>query len=282
MEQGARLEHNGGVQPGCDVSVVVPTYNERDRLGTLVGAVFAALAASGIDGEMIVVDDNSPDGTGALADELGGRYRLRCVHRRGKLGLGGAVMEGFRAARGQVFAVLDGDLSHPPAVVPDLVAVLRALQVDMVVGSRYVPGGSWRNWPRRRLFMSRLACSMARPLTPVRDAMSGLFVLRREAVENVQVAAKGFKICLELQMRSRVASVAEVPYVFVDRVGGRSKMTAGEGLNYLRQLATMYGERIRGQGKSLRYLRVAPEGLEALRESGRPPSLASTSPGSLV
>jgi dolichol-phosphate mannosyltransferase len=247
------------------VSVVVPTYNERERLEPLVRAVFEAFGGRGLTCEMIVVDDNSPDGTGALADALGERYPLKVVHRPGKHGLGGAVMEGFARASGGVFAVLDGDLSHPPAILPELAAVVEGLGVDMAVGSRYIPGGSWQNWPRRRLILSRLACLMARPLTPVRDAMSGLFAVRREAVEGTRIASAGFKICLELQLRSRVRSVAEMPYTFVDRQGGRSKFSTREGFNYLSQLWMLYRLRLAGRAPRLGYRRVPPGGLEALR-----------------
>ncbi|MBP1633882.1 MAG: dolichol monophosphate mannose synthase [Acidobacteria bacterium] len=249
------------------VSVVVPTYNERERLEPLVAGVFDALGARGLRGEMVVVDDSSPDGTGALAEALAERFPLRVVHRPGKLGLGGAVMAGFEAATGGLLAVMDGDLSHPPAVVPDLVAAVRVLGVDMAVGSRYIPGGAWRNWPRRRLLMSRAACLMARPLTPVRDAMSGLFVVRREAVEGVRIASAGFKICLELQLRSRVRSVAEVPYTFVDRRAGRSKMSAGEAFHYLAQLGMLSQLRLAARAPRLQYSRVAPGQLEALRRA---------------
>ncbi len=262
---GGGLSHNVSVNVEM-VSVVVPTYNERDRIERLVAEIFEALGRAGLAGEMVVVDDNSPDGTGAVADALAARFPLTTVHRAGKLGLGGAVMEGFGVATGTLLAVLDGDLSHPPGAIPDLVAALRRHDVDMAVGSRYIPGGGWRNWPRRRLVLSRVACLMARPLTPVRDAMSGLFVLRREAVEGVRIASAGFKIGLELQMRARVRSVVEVPYTFADRQAGRSKMSAGEGANYLRQLVTLYRLRLSGGVRPPRYHRVSLDELAALRQ----------------
>jgi len=223
-----------------ELSIVIPTYNERERLEDVVAAVTEALAASRIDGEIVVVDDNSPDGTGRIADALSVRYPVRAVHRPGKLGLGSAVIDGFAAASGRALGAMDADMSHPPGIVPALFHVRDALDVDIVVGSRYVPGGAWRNWPFPRVVMSRVACALARPLTPVRDAMSGLFVVRREAVEGVRIAAAGFKIGLELLLRSRIESVAEVPYEFADRVGGQSKMSAREAVNFLFQLRALY------------------------------------------
>ena len=122
--------------------MVVPTYNERDRLEELVTAVFGAAEARGVAFEMVIVDDNSPDGTGALADALSGRFRLKVVHRAGKLGLGTAVVEGFAAASADIVGVMDADFSHPPSLVPDLLEAFVTTQADVVVGSRYIPGGS--------------------------------------------------------------------------------------------------------------------------------------------
>jgi dolichol-phosphate mannosyltransferase len=222
--------------PPASVAIVVPTYNERDRLADLVTAIFAAYRAERVDGELIIVDDNSPDGTGALADELTARYRITVVHRAGKLGLGTAVIEGFAAASAPIVGVIDADLSHPPELLPKMLAVMQSQSADFVVGSRYIEGGGTRNWGLGRLWMSRLACLMARPLTPVRDATSGFFLVRRDLAREVRISAGGFKICLELLVRGRPALVIEVPYVFVGRTAGESKMNLKEAMGYLDQL----------------------------------------------
>lgn len=221
------------------LSIVVPTYNERDRLADLVEAIFAAYAAERLDGELVIVDDNSPDGTGALADDLATRHRIIVLHRAGKLGLGTAVIEGFAAASAAVVGVIDADMSHPPALLPRMLAAMRAADADAVVASRYIPGGGTRNWERSRLAMSRLACVMARGLTPIRDATSGYFLIRRDLARGVEISAGGFKICLELLVRSRPASLVEVPYVFVGRTAGESKMNLKEATGYLRQLRAL-------------------------------------------
>jgi dolichol-phosphate mannosyltransferase len=228
--------------PGpATISIVVPTYNERDRLTDLVEAVFAAYAAERLDGELIIVDDNSPDGTGALADDLARRHRITVLHRAGKLGLGTAVIEGFAAATAPVVGVIDADVSHPPALLPRMLAVMQACRADVVVASRYIPGGGTRNWERSRVLMSRVACVMARGLTPIRDATSGFFLIRRELARGVHISAGGFKICLELLVRSRPASIVEVPYVFVGRTAGESKMNLKEAMGYLHQLRALRG-----------------------------------------
>ena len=227
------------------LALVVPTYNERDRLPELVRAIFAVYDRAGIEGELIIVDDNSPDGTGAVADGLARSYPITVVHRAGKLGLGTAVVEGFRAATAEVVGVIDADLSHPPELVPRMLAVLKSEGADIVIGSRYVPGGGTSNWERSRVLMSKFACVMARGLTPVRDATSGFFLMRRDRASGVTISAGGFKICLELLIRSQPALVVEVPYVFTGRTAGESKMNWKEAAGYLKQLRDLSAYRRR-------------------------------------
>ena len=244
------------------LSIVVPTYNERDRLSHLVEAVFRAYASAGLTAELIIVDDNSPDGTGALAEDLATRYRLRVIHRRGKLGLGTAVIAGFEAAAAPIVGVIDADLSHPPDLLPRMLASMRASSADIVIGSRYIPGGGTRNWPIGRLLLSRLACWMARPLTPVRDATSGFFLIRRDLARGVKISAGGFKICLELLVRGRPATVIEVPYVFEGRTAGESKMNLKEALGYLQQLRDLWSFSRAEPPLSQRYRRISAGELE--------------------
>jgi dolichol-phosphate mannosyltransferase len=252
------------------LSIVVPTYNECDRLENLVEGACATFRQHSLPAELVIVDDNSPDGTGALADRLAHRHPVRVVHRPGKLGLGTAVMDGFRVASADVLGVMDADLSHPADIVPGMLSILRATGSDMVVGSRYVPGGGSKNWSALRLLMSRFACVLALPVTPVRDGTSGFFLVRREAIEGVRIAAGGFKICLELLVRGQIRSVAEVPYVFVGRTAGESKMNFKEATGYLVQLRDLL--RLRWSKGALprpRYHRVSPQ---QMRDAARVPS----------
>ena len=221
------------------LSIVSPTYNERDRLGALAEAVFDAFRSEGVDGELVIVDDNSPDGTGALADELAKTHRMTVIHRAGKLGLGTAVVEGFAAATAPIVGVIDGDLSHPPQMLPRMLAVMQKYSADVVIGSRYIPGGGTRNWDMGRLLMSRAACVMARSVTPVRDATSGFFLIKKDLASGVKISAGGFKICLELLVRGRPRTVIEVPYVFEGRTAGESKMNTREAFGYLDQLKNL-------------------------------------------
>jgi len=231
---------NGAAPASIGLSVVVPTYNERDRLEELVERVVQAWDGSAEAGaigaiEIIIVDDNSPDGTGAFADALAARRPVRVIHRAGKMGLSTAVVAGFEIARGTIVTVMDADLSHPPQLLPRLVRVLWESGADFAVASRYVSGGSNTDVLVRRL-MSRAACWAARTITPVRDSMSGFFALRADRAKHARTEARGFKICLELLVRTSPRTVVEVPYAFVGRAAGASKMNMREVIGFLKQL----------------------------------------------
>lgn len=239
--------------PPPELTVVVPTYNERDRLAELVDAIFAGSDAAGLSLEVVIVDDNSPDGTGAVADEIAKTHRVRVIHRAGKLGLGTAVVEGFELAASPIVGVMDADFSHPPALVPALFAAFRRHEADVVVASRYVPGGSTPSWPLWRQALSRAACLLARPLSPVRDAASGFFLIRREVALGVTIQAGGFKILLELLVRAWPRRLVEVPYRFDDREAGESKMSKREAAGYLVQLRDLYRVRFFGPSRPARH-----------------------------
>ncbi len=226
------------------LSIVVPTYNERERLAELVDAVLAAGANAGLAVELVIVDDNSPDGTGVLADELAKTRHMRVVRRAGKLGLGTAVVAGFAVASAPVVGVMDADFSHPPALVPALFAAMQSTHADVVVASRYVAGGSTPDWPWSRRLLSRIACWLARPIAPIRDAASGFFLIRADLARNVPIHAGGFKICLELLVRGAPNRVVEIPYRFDDRELGESKMSLREAAGYLVQLRDLYWLRV--------------------------------------
>lgn len=228
------------------VSIIVPTYNEADGLSQFAESVFTVLRDFNIDAEMVIVDDNSPDGTGKVADELAQRYNLRVLHRAGKLGLASAVVDGFRVARGGILGIMDADLSHAPSAIPRLVKAIRDGDAELAVGSRYVPGGGTKDWPFRRRFVSAAACWLARPFTSVHDATSGFLFMRRAVVEGVQLNPIGFKIGLEIIAKGHYKRCVEVPYVFRDRFAGESKFGNKEILAYLKQLAAIAGDRLKG------------------------------------
>ncbi|HVN69357.1 MAG TPA: polyprenol monophosphomannose synthase [Candidatus Binatia bacterium] len=223
-------------------SIVIPTYNEAAGIGKLLAALDTAFRTYALDGEVIVVDDNSPDGTGAIVDELSKTLPVRCLHRSGKLGLSSAVIDGWKIARSESVALgaMDADFSHDVAALPKMVAALESGQYGLAVGSRYVEGGGIANWPARRIITSRVACWLARPLTHVKDVTSGYFLVRREALDGVTLDPIGFKIGLEVIAKAHYGRAIEVPYVFTDRVAGTSKLNQREIFNYLKQLSRLY------------------------------------------
>jgi dolichol-phosphate mannosyltransferase len=230
-------------------SIVIPTYNEAAGIGKLLDALDATFRAHSLDGEVIVVDDNSPDGTGKLVDELSNRLPVRCLHRSGKLGLSSAVIEGWKIARSESVALgaMDADFSHDVEALPKMVAALASGEYGLAVGSRYVAGGKIANWPAKRVITSRVACWLARPLTRVKDVTSGYFLVRRDALEGVRLDPIGFKIGLEVIAKAHYGKAIEIPYVFTDRVAGESKLNQREILNYLRQLGRLYAAVLRPQ-----------------------------------
>ncbi len=223
-------------------SIVIPTYNEAAGIGKLLGALNATFAANGLDGEIIVVDDNSPDGTGAVVDALSQQLPVRCLHRSGKLGLSSAVIDGWKIARpeSKALGAMDADFSHDINALPKMVAALDSGEYGLAVGSRYVAGGGIANWPMHRIVTSWVACWLARPLTRVKDVTSGYFLVRREALDGVTLDPIGFKIGLEVIAKAHYGKAIEVPYVFTDRVAGVSKLNEREIFNYLRQLRRLY------------------------------------------
>jgi dolichol-phosphate mannosyltransferase len=266
--------------PAVGLSVVVPTYNERDHIEDLIDRICDAwnnspeAAATGAI-EIIVVDDNSPDGTGQHADAIARRRPVRVVHRTGKQGLGTAVMAGIDVAQGRLIAVMDADLSHPPHLLPRLVRTLRDTHADFVVASRYVSGGSNNDWLLRRV-MSRTACAAARMLTPVHDSMSGFFVLDAQRAKSARTVARGFKILLELIMRTSPTTVAEFPYGFVGRTAGKSKMNVAEALGFLKQLWDLSRFNARHSARRPRHVIAAATGSDTWTPTPATKSASST------
>ena len=221
---------------------MVPTYNEADSLPLLIERLSTAF--DGREWEVVVVDDGSPDGTADIADGLNkSEHPVTVVRRSGKLGLASAVVAGFAAAKGDVLLVMDADLSHPPAVAPQLVDAI-ANGADLAVGSRYVKGGGAKDWPLRRRIVSRIACFMGNVLVPVRDSTSGFFAIRRSVIDGVKLNPIGFKIGFEVMARGLYKKAVEVPYVFLDRQLGQSKFGQREIGQYLVQLGQVARDRI--------------------------------------
>ena len=228
------------------VSVIVPAYREALNLRQLTERAFAALDQAGLDAELVIVDDDSQDGSVEIVKELALRFPVRIIVRTDRRGLSSAVLRGFEEAVGEVFVVMDADLQHPPEKIPELAECITSGRADFAVGSRYTDRGSMdRGWPLLRRLNSRVATLLARPLTQVRDPMSGFFALHRDTWRRApRPDPIGYKIGLELIVKARCRRCLEVPITFADRAAGQSKLTFAEQLRYLRHLLRLYRFRL--------------------------------------
>jgi dolichol-phosphate mannosyltransferase len=245
------------------ISLVVPTYRERSNIEPLVKRVETALAATGEAFELIIVDDDSPDGTSDEVQRLSaeGRPWLRVLVRENERDLSTAVISGWRIARGDVLGCMDADLQHPPELLPKLVAEIRR-GAEIVVGSRNVAGGGVSDWSIMRRFISWAATLMATAILPgtlgsVTDPMSGLFLVRRSVLEHAALNPIGYKILLEVLARGDYTRATEVPFVFEERKKGGSKMNAATAWKYLAHLVRISAE----TGEGARVLKYALVGL---------------------
>ena len=228
-----------------ELSVIVPTYNEAENIELLTTRISAALKKEGIQGEIIVVDDRSPDGTADLAKKLVNRVYVR-PRREGP---GPAIMDGIRLAEAPVACVMDGDLSHPPEVLPEMYKLIKEGKALMVVGSRHVEGGGTSKWIWYRKFFSWGARLLGNFLTPVKDLTSGYFMFDKRVLENAPINPIGCKVGLELMVKgNHQGKVAEYPIIFVERAAGKSKMGWRETKEYIRHLFSLTFYKI---GKSL-------------------------------
>jgi dolichol-phosphate mannosyltransferase len=226
------------------VSIVVPTYREAENIPILTGRLFAALMGAGLSAELIIVDDDSNDGTPEVVEDLARKYPVRLITRKGERGLSSAVIRGFAEAGSDVLVCMDADLSHPPESVPSLVGQVAGGCADFCIGSRYVAGGrTQEDWGVLRRVNSWAATLLARPLTSTSDPMAGFFCLSRKTWRRACAAGLspiGYKIGLEILIKARCKKVVEIPIDFSDRQHGKSKLTARQQAEYLVHLTRLY------------------------------------------
>lgn len=229
------------------LALIIPTLNEAGNIATVLDRVRAALEVIEIPFEILVVDDDSSDRTGAIVSGMAEEDpRVRLIVRKGQRGLSGAIVDGWRHTDADVLGVMDADLQHPPEVLPVLYrAVVHGS--DLAIGSRYTPGGGIGDWNFLRKLLSSAAVWATWPLqrrgVRAHDPMSGLFLVRRECVQNIAFQRAGFKLLLEILIRSRVGSVEEIPFAFGLRSEGESKANFKVGWDYARLLARLYARK---------------------------------------
>ncbi len=242
------------------LSVIVPTFNERDNVTTLFRRLETALA--GLPFEVVFVDDNSPDGTWQVVRALArDDSRVRCIRRIGRRGLSGACIEGILASSAPCAAVIDADLQHDETQLPKMLKLVQGGEFDLVIGSRYIEGGSADSFNRQRAGASALATEVAKRVLRVKiaDPMSGFFMIRRDKFEQLapQLSTQGFKILLDVVATARGhLRVREVPYTFGSRLHGESKLNSMVALDFLGLVLA----KLSGDVVSLRFLLFAMVG----------------------
>jgi dolichol-phosphate mannosyltransferase len=226
------------------LALIIPTLNEAGNIGRLLDHVRQVLDPLDVPYEIVVVDDDSKDGTGDVVNAISAEdKRVRLVVRKGQRGLSGAILYGWKNTDADVLGVMDADLQHPPEVLPKLVAAIQRGR-DVAIGSRYTPGGGTGSWNPVRKLLSTAAVWVTYPLQPknahAKDPMSGFFLVRRRSVDNIEFQSSGFKLLLEVLVRGQIRSMEEVPFAFGLRYKGASKANFKVGLDYARLLARLY------------------------------------------
>lgn len=223
-----------------ELSLISPTFNEKENITPLVERVHKALSKYSY--ELIVVDDNSPDGTSELAKSLSSKYPLKVIVRTSERGLASAVVAGFDQATGEVLGVIDADLQHPPEEIPALLEAIRG-GADVAIASRYVEGGNIEGWSTKRAIISKGAKLLATILLPstreIKDPLAGFFLFKRKVIDSAVLTPTGYKILLEVLVRGNASQIAEVPYTFKERERGKSNLTIREQLNFLKHLSRL-------------------------------------------
>ncbi len=241
-----------------DVSVIVPTFNEKENILTLLEKLNTVLSHRSY--EVNIIDDNSRDGTAEIVRAASDKYPVNVVVRKDKRGLASAVVDGMRLSNGNTFVVMDADLQHPPEVIPGLLQAIESGS-DIAIASRYVKGGACEDWGLTRRIISRGATFLARILLPsvrrVNDPMSGFFAIKREVVADVVLSPIGYKILLETLARGRFQKVSEVPFVFKTRNKGESKLNSRQQIEYLKHLYSL----MRRSGELKRFVTFCLVGL---------------------
>jgi dolichol-phosphate mannosyltransferase len=258
-----------------DVSVVLPTYNESASLPVLVPRIAAALSAAGLAGEIIIVDDNSPDQTAEVARGLAATYPMQVLKRTEERGLATAVLRGFSMSEAEVCVVMDADGSHPVEALGGMVRLILEDKAEIVVGSRHVAGGGSSDWPLFSRFKSRFAASLTLGLTSMTDPTTGFMAIRRTLLPALKLDPVGWKIVLEIAVKAHPARLAEVPIIFTDREHGESKQSLGVLAEYFSHLYKLYKFRFPALIEFLKFCLVGLLGLfvdlsilSALKELG--------------
>jgi dolichol-phosphate mannosyltransferase len=229
------------------ISIIIPTYNESQNIINILKSIKENLPKN-ILAQTIVVDDNSPDGTGKIVEDYLKNlkkmtdYTIEIIHRKAKDGLGSAIMKGIQQAKGDMIVVMDSDFSHPPQIIPKLIESIKKYQYDIAVASRYIKGGKIQGWSLKRKMMSKFATLIAKKGLGIdtKDPMSGFFAFKRNIIKELNIDAIGYKILLEILVKTKGVNIKEIPYTFQDRELGSSKLDMKTITDYYKSVWKLY------------------------------------------
>ena len=229
------------------ISIIIPTYNESQNILNVLKSI-GDIIPKNILTQTIVIDDNSPDGTGRIVEDylrtvkkIAG-HTINIIHRKTKNGLSSAILNGIQHATGDTIIVMDSDLSHPPQIIPKMIETLKQYQCDVVVASRYITGGKINGWNIKRKLISRVATIIAKRGLGIKtkDPMSGFFAFRKAILKGLHFDAIGYKLLLEILVKKRGVIVQEIPYTFQDRKLGSSKLDFAIVVDYIKSVWKLY------------------------------------------
>ncbi len=241
------LVKSTGNKSNAQISIIIPTYNESQNIISILKSIASNLPKN-LHTEAIVIDDNSPDGTGKLVEDYlknikkMADYTIEIIHRKAKDGLGSAILKGIQHAKGDTIVVMDCDFSHPPHIIPKLIESIKKYHFDIVVASRYINGGKIQGWSLKRKTMSKFATLIAKKGLGIdtKDPMSGFFAFKRSIIKGLNIDAIGYKFLLEILVKTRDVTIKEIPYTFQDRKFGSSKVSIRTIFDYYRSVWKLY------------------------------------------
>ena len=242
MQSNESLQENN-----AQISIIIPTYNESQNILQILKSIKDNLPKNFVT-QTIVVDDNSPDGTGKLVEDYlknikkMADYTIEIIHRKAKDGLSSAILKGIQHAKGDTIVVMDCDFSHPPHIIPKLIESIKKYQYDIVVASRYIKGGKIQGWSLKRKTMSKFATLIAKKGLGINthDPMSGFFAFKRNIIKGLNIDAIGYKFLLEILVKTKDVSIKEIPYTFQNRELGSSKLSIRTIFDYYRSVWKLY------------------------------------------
>jgi len=243
-----------------DISIILPTYNEAENIKLIIPKISEVMHRNNLSYEIVVVDDNSPDGTAETASGFALHHPIKVHLRINERGLATAVMKGFELSEGKIVVLMDADLSHPVERIPAMIQPIMEGVCEATVGSRYTEWGGSDHWPWVRRMISQGAGLLARGVTNLTDPTSGFMAIRKSLLEGVKLDPVGWKIVLEVIVKVN-PSLKEIPFSFTDRIKGESKLSLKTQLDYLRHLWKLYDFKYRNWFKFLSFSLVGFSGM---------------------